>query len=123
MISKWNELVIQERENQPMAKTHITRIEQHSDDTQTIYVDKIANSAARDAAYYNAARNKAKPVSGFVLSENDLDLISELLPMATSEMQSLLTATHKRFPEAALCESLRSWIEHAADIRVRIEAR
>jgi hypothetical protein len=59
----------------------------------------------------------------FTLTDSDLDLISELLPMATSEMSALLAATHKRFPEAALCESLRQWIEQAADIRERIEGR
>lgn len=62
-------------------------------------------------------------MKAFKLSETDLDLISELLPMATSEMKVLLDATHRRFPEAALCESLRTWIEQAADIRERIEAR
>jgi hypothetical protein len=57
------------------------------------------------------------------LTDDELDLIGQLIPMAVSELTDLLEATHRRFPEAALCESLRRWIEQATDIRERIEAR
>ena len=57
------------------------------------------------------------------LSDTDYDVISECLEVAENKMAEMLQIKHQLFPEAMLCDSLRKWIEQAADIRERIEAR
>jgi hypothetical protein len=56
-------------------------------------------------------------------TDAELDLIDELLRVASVSLQETIITLSTRCPGTAFIESLRKWQEQAADIRDRIEAR
>lgn len=56
-------------------------------------------------------------------TDADATLLRECVRVASAEMDALLQQTHRRHPQAALCDSLRRWRERASDLAARLEAR
>ena len=56
-------------------------------------------------------------------NETDLDLINELLRVASVSLQETVITVESRYPGSPFVETLRTWMEQAADIRERIESR
>ena len=56
-------------------------------------------------------------------TDTDLDLINELLRVASVSLQETVITVESRYPGSPFVETLRTWMEQAADIRERIEAR
>jgi len=68
--------------------------------------------------------NWALPESkGVLFTDTDLDLISELLRVASVSLHETIATLERRNPGAMFIEVLRLHAEQAADIRERIEAR
>lgn len=55
--------------------------------------------------------------------DDDWHCILELMRLGITQLEELLASQNRIMPEAALCESLRRWIQQAHDIRARINAR
>ena len=55
-------------------------------------------------------------------TNRELDCIADMLHIAQQELNTTLYSVHLRFPQAAICDLLRAWIEESSDIRDRIEA-
>jgi hypothetical protein len=56
-------------------------------------------------------------------TDTDLDLINELLRVASVSLNETIITVGSRYPGSPFIETLRKWQEQAADIRERIEAR
>jgi hypothetical protein len=56
-------------------------------------------------------------------TDTDLDLINELLRVASVSLQETVISIESRYPSSPFVETLRKWQEQAADIRERIESR
>ena len=56
-------------------------------------------------------------------TDNEYNMISELLRVASVSLQETVITVESRYPGSPFVETLRTWMEQAADIRERIEAR
>jgi hypothetical protein len=59
----------------------------------------------------------------FTLEDDDLSFIGEMLLVAEVTLQEMLTQVHKRYPEAALNDSLRAWLTQGDALLAKIEGR
>lgn len=56
----------------------------------------------------------------FMLKGDEASLVAEFLRIGSQKLDEILQQNHKAFPESALNESLRRWIEEASDLQERI---
>ena len=61
--------------------------------------------------------------SAFTLEDDEWRFLGEMLLVAAVTLQDLLTLVHKRYPEAALNDSLRAWLTHCDALLARLEHR
>ncbi len=51
---------------------------------------------------------------------DELSQLQELLKIARASLHETLMSVHSRYPQAAMCESLRTWIGQSADFEERL---